>query len=43
VFYSILRLFPMWLLDPIGRFMARQSVVFLKGRAAPALPSSPAK
>jgi NAD(P)-dependent dehydrogenase (short-subunit alcohol dehydrogenase family) len=43
VFYSIMRLFPMWLVDPIGRFMARQSVVFLKGRGAPALPSSPAK
>jgi NAD(P)-dependent dehydrogenase (short-subunit alcohol dehydrogenase family) len=41
-FYSFLRLLPMWLVDPIGRFMARQSFLFLKGKdgSAPALPSS---
>ncbi|HVW29874.1 MAG TPA: SDR family NAD(P)-dependent oxidoreductase [Polyangiaceae bacterium] len=40
VFYSLLRLLPMWIVDPIGRFMARQSFIFLKGSSPPALPSS---
>lgn len=42
-FYSLMRLLPMWIVDPFGRFMARQSVLFLKGKAAPALPSSSPK
>jgi len=43
VLYGFLRLLPMWLLDPIGRFMARESLKFLKAGTVPALPSSSAK
>jgi NAD(P)-dependent dehydrogenase (short-subunit alcohol dehydrogenase family) len=35
--YSLFRLFPMWLVDPIGRFMARQAMAFVKPGSAPAL------
>ncbi|HEX4340263.1 MAG TPA: SDR family NAD(P)-dependent oxidoreductase [Polyangiaceae bacterium] len=35
--YSLFRLLPMWLVDPIGRFMARQAMTFVKPGAAPAL------
>ncbi|HEX3596775.1 MAG TPA: SDR family NAD(P)-dependent oxidoreductase [Polyangiaceae bacterium] len=28
--YSIFRVLPMWLIDPIGRFMARQALAFVK-------------
>ena len=33
--YSVLRLLPMWLIDPLGRFMARTAMKFLKPGSAP--------
>jgi NAD(P)-dependent dehydrogenase (short-subunit alcohol dehydrogenase family) len=30
-FYSLLRLLPLWLVDPLGRFMARTAAAFLRG------------
>jgi NAD(P)-dependent dehydrogenase (short-subunit alcohol dehydrogenase family) len=32
--YSVLRLLPMWLIDPLGRFMARTAMKFLKPGSA---------
>jgi NAD(P)-dependent dehydrogenase (short-subunit alcohol dehydrogenase family) len=30
-FYSVMRLLPLWLLDPIGRWMAKTAAAFLRG------------
>jgi NAD(P)-dependent dehydrogenase (short-subunit alcohol dehydrogenase family) len=36
-FYSFLRLLPLWLIDPLGRFMARTAGKFLRGELKPKL------
>lgn len=34
-FFSFLRLFPLWLIDPLGRFMARTAKVVVRGELPP--------
>ncbi|HKU43730.1 MAG TPA: SDR family NAD(P)-dependent oxidoreductase [Polyangiales bacterium] len=34
-FFSLLRLLPQWLIDPLGRFMARTAAKFLRGELKP--------